>query len=98
MACKIIVTPQAEKDIDGIYNFLIDAEQTNYLKKLDAKIEHGYNQIKNFPESCPKSLANENLRKLNIDKYLIFYDYVEKTKTIRVYRMFHGMADYEKSL
>jgi len=99
MAYKLKITPSAEKDLDQIFSYLInEIENERYARKFKVKLYEGYTQICNLPESCPISLQNDKFRKLNVDKYLVFYQYDKKRKMIIVSRIFHGMMDYAKYL
>lgn len=93
------ILPIAVTDLESIYKY-INEELTNTkaAKDLMSKVRRSFEQIANFPYSCPACRREKEYRKLIIDNYIAFYKVDEDTKTVLIYRVLYGMMDYEKYL
>jgi len=78
--------------IDYLAQYSIDAAQ-EFLDELDKRLL----QVCHFPKSCEVYCHNPTLRRLVIDKYLVFYEANEKSQVISVYRILHSSRNIGKS-
>lgn len=79
MALKIVWTPQAEKGLDAVLDYLENKWTINEILNLENNLKALLNRIAKYPESCPKTSSFTNVYKGLIDKnnyivYRVWYD------------------------
>lgn len=100
---QVLIYPKAQKDIEDIYDYiLLELCSKSAADNLMKKIYEGLERISIVPFSCPliniPLSAEKNLRKLIIDKYIIFYYPDSDTEIIKVIRVLYGMMNYKDIL
>lgn len=96
---KYVLTFKATEDIKNIYEYIANNLSSHItVHKLNAKFFEAIERITLMPNSCPviknKLVKIENVRKLVIDNYIMLYVSYSETKTIVIYRVFHGATNY----
>lgn len=74
MALKIKWTPQAEKGLFNVLEYLEEKWTKKEILNLERKIEEFTERISKYPKICPPSAQKSNLRKGLVDKnnYIIY--------------------------
>lgn len=96
---KIIIEKYAMKDIKGIIDYLNDSEfNKGASKRFIKNLENRLLSISLFPKSSPlinnNFIKNKNIRKLCIDKYIVFYELDEIAQEINILRVISGLINY----
>ncbi|MDR3262810.1 MAG: type II toxin-antitoxin system RelE/ParE family toxin [Clostridiales bacterium] len=94
------MTPQAERDLDGIYKYIADELQNGKAAAdLIDMIENALIGLENMPLKCPESdipeLKRDGYRKCIVKKYIALYTVDAELKTVTVVKVFYGMRDYK---
>lgn len=97
---KILITADAEKDIDIILNYITNTLcNSEAAKSLATEIIKKYKRISENPymyELYPdKLLADKGYRKVTVKNYMIFYIVNENDKTVTVMRVIYGRRDHK---
>lgn len=89
-------TPRAYEDLDEIKRYIEEDDPEAAVNVVLGIIERA-EQLREFPESGPlmreKRWANDQMRVLVADSYLIFYR-VDDSEWISVIRILHAARDY----
>lgn len=74
MALEIVWTPQAEKGLDTVIDYLEKEWTINEILTLENNLKSLLNQITAYPESCPKTFSFTNVHKGLVDKnnYIVY--------------------------
>ena len=92
MSRKVIISQIAEKRLEILFEYLLDAwsykVKTDFINKLDENIQI----IKNQPESFPESEKESGLRKCVITKQTTLY-YEFNNKEIHILSLFDTRQD-----
>jgi plasmid stabilization system protein ParE len=92
MAANLVITPEAEIDLDAAYSWYEQkvGRGEDFLGRVDACIQ----AILRFPEM--HALFHRNYRRALVRRfpYAVFYEYADDTVT--VYCVFHTAQDPEK--
>jgi len=95
MSRKVIISQIAEKRLEILFEYLLDAwsykVKTDFINKLDKNIQI----IKNQPESFPESEKESGLRKCVITKQTTLY-YEFNNKEIHILSLFDTRQDPKK--
>ena len=95
MSRKVIISQIAEKRLEILFEYLLDAwsykVKTDFINKLDENIQI----IKNQPESFPESEKESGLRKCVITKQTTLY-YEFNNKEIHILSLFDTRQDPKK--
>ncbi len=90
----------ARSDIAGIISNFVMLGSTNGAQRIRKKIVKAGEQIQFMPYSgtvVPDGeMAKNGYRMVVIEKYLMFYKVLEKSKMVIVYRVLDGRTDYPK--
>jgi len=99
MAYKLIITDEANDDIDEIIGYI-----SNVLKNpaaagsLLSEIEKSYDTISHSPESFPyckdKYLRTKGYRKIIVKNYTIFYRVAPDANIVYIMRVIYSKRDY----
>ncbi len=92
---SVIYSPQALKDMDAIYSYISgDLLSAKAALRIIGKIEDQVENLAMFPESHPKvewePWASEGVRKVPVEKFIIYYRPDESTKILRISRIVYG--------
>jgi plasmid stabilization system protein ParE len=103
MACKLIITKEAEADIDGIVQYIaVELNNTEAAKSFLDDIENAYRNVTGQPDMyglCNDGkLRNMGYRKIAIKNYIIVYRVSEDKEFAVILRVFYGGMDYSKLL
>jgi plasmid stabilization system protein ParE len=95
MSRKIILSKRAEKKLEQLFNYLTEywseKIKTDFVKKLDQRIE----AISVQPESFPESLQQKGLHKCVVTKQTTLY-YRFNSKQIQIVTIFDTRQNPEK--
>ena len=93
--CKIEFLPEAYKDLNEIFDYILLDSPANAQATLD-KIIYSIEKLETFP-LLGKQLINEYLnyyqfRMIIVKPYIVFYRFLHDK--IYIYRILHGASDY----
>jgi plasmid stabilization system protein ParE len=77
--------------IDYLAEYSIEAAD-RFLFEFDKSLL----RVRQFPKSCEIYRHNPTIRRLIVDKYLVFYEEDEENKLINIYRILHSSRDIEQ--
>lgn len=74
MALEIVWTPQAEKGLDGVLEYLEKHWTINEILNLESNLKTLLIRISEFPQSCPTTSSLLNIHKGLVDKnnYIVY--------------------------
>ncbi|MCK9452902.1 MAG: type II toxin-antitoxin system RelE/ParE family toxin [Bacteroidales bacterium] len=80
MALKIVWTPQAEKGLAKVIEFLEEEWTTMEILNLEQNLQNLLNQISKYPKICSPTVKFKNVHKGLVDKnnYIIYRIQPEK--------------------
>ena len=93
---KVIITPTAYKEINRIYDYII--EELYAAKRLMRKIEDEIQKLKYAPrlhteiEKCDE--LKRNYRRIVINNFIILYTIDEYNNVVFISHMYYGGRDY----
>jgi addiction module RelE/StbE family toxin len=96
MAYKVVVEPEAQKDIDDAFEYYSNvSDDINVLINLLNDIEQAYAALKANPFFQVRS---KHYRALPLKKYpyLMFFEVLEKEKIVKVVSLFNTPQDPKK--
>ena len=98
---SVYILPKAGGELDNIYLYYYEEScEQAVADKVTGEIETAILKLEDFPKAHPpsriKRLAKRGYRNLVIGNYIALYKIDEKTKTVTVAHIFHGMTDYAK--
>lgn len=95
---EVIITDEAEKDLDEIYVYIeIKLIEDKVAKELMTQIRQGILNLANIPYAYPEVYTkpkHEKYRKLVIKNYIILYQVEEQNKHVVIYRIEYSKKDY----
>lgn len=96
---KLLISGDARRDLDEIFEYIAEelANPSAAVRLID-KIRSALDNVRAFPDSCPKInnelVRNQNLRKLIVDNYIVFYEIDNEQEQIVVIRVMYGMQNF----
>ena len=74
MALKIVWTPQAERGLERVINYLEENWTVMEILNLEQNLDNLLNRIKKYPKICPATGKYKNVYKGLVDKnnYIIY--------------------------
>jgi len=85
MALKVVWTPQAEKGLDKVLEYLQEEWSAKEIRVLEKLIISLIERISKYPKICPPSGKSPNIRKGLVDKNnYIVYRIRPRKKTIEI--------------
>lgn len=74
MALEIVWTPQAEKGLDSVLEYLEQKWTINEIINLEGNLKSLLSRISEYPQSCPKTSSFTNVHKGLVDKnnYIVY--------------------------
>ena len=97
MDYKLIILKQAEKDLDEI----LDYKSKFYAGTADRfmdELEKRFDNIAGNPYICQKYIHDNRYLRAVVMDYLLFYRVIDKTHTVKVYRILHGKRNIDTYL
>lgn len=96
---KVIITPTAYKEIDKIYNYIInELYSENAAKKLMLKIEKIIQNLKYTPkihaEIQKKDELKRTYRRISIKNYIILYTIDEEKNVVYISHVYYNKRNY----
>jgi toxin ParE1/3/4 len=100
---KVIYTKRAENDLKDIFEYIaFSLSEPNIAKNQVNHIMDSINDLDNMPlryqlhETEP--WHSKGIRRLPVDKFVVFYLTVESSKTVAIIRIMYGGRDVDKEL
>jgi len=96
MAFKLIVEPEAQKEIDKAFDYYKSvSDDMNVLINLYDEIENAYSTLKTNPFF---QIRSKHYRPLHLKKYpyLLFFEVLEKERVVKVLSFFNTPQDHKK--
>lgn len=86
---NVIILPQAETDLDEIYNYIANTiQEPGIASNQKNRILDQIRKLNQFPKRCPlfksEPWYSQGLRYLIVDNYLAVYKIVEESETIAI--------------
>lgn len=103
MTYEIRLTPKAQNDLRGIFEYIAFALQSlqNAASQLD-RLEEGIASLRQMPERfCvydKKPWRSRNLRVMPVDNYLVFYIPDHNEGVVTVIRVMYGGRNIDRQL
>ncbi len=103
MCYEIRMTPQAQDDLRGIFEYIAFTLQSpqNAAGQLD-RLEGSIDSLEQMPERFrvydKEPWRSRNLRVMPVDHYLIFYIPNREEETVTVVRVMYGGRDIDRQL
>ena len=99
MAYKVLVTAEADSDIDEVIGYIVNSLKNPIAaKNLLSEIESSYDILMESPEAfacCEDGYLRElGYRKIPVKNYIIFYRVDHAEKTVYIMRVIYGRRDY----
>ena len=99
MAYRIIITNEADADIDEIIGYIVNSLKNPIAAgKLLSEIKSSYDILTESPEAfayCNDSyLREQGYRKIPVKNYIIFYRVDHAEKSVYILRVIYGRRDY----
>ena len=100
---RIEVSETAERDLENIisylrYNLSGDIVADKYKILFKQALKSLEDEAGLMPILSKELTGHENIRKINVRNYMIFYTVDEETSSAYVVRIGHGFMDWEKYL
>ena len=100
---KVFMTQPAAGDLRGIAAYIADElREPSTAKKLVGKIKEVIMSLAEMPARhslvADEQLAIQEIRKIIIENYIIFYTISEKDATVTVVRILYGRRDWANLL
>ena len=102
MACKYRFTNRAANDLDEIFHYIaIELDNPSAASSFMTKLEKLIDEITAFPK-CGSLLDNElvpvnDIRKLPISNYMLYYRFDESDECIVILRIIYGKRDPQQT-
>ncbi len=103
MSYEIRMTPQAQNDLRGIFEYIAFTLQSpqNAAGQLD-RLEGSIDSLEQMPERFrvydKEPWRSRNLRIMPVDHYLVFYIPNREEETVTIIRVIYGGRDIDRQL
>lgn len=103
MSYEIRLTPQAQNDLRGIFEYIAFTLQSpqNAAGQLD-RLEGSIDSLEQMPERFrvydKEPWRSRNLRIMPVDHYLVFYIPNREEETVTIVRVMYGGRDIDRQL
>lgn len=99
---KIVITPTAYREIDNIYEYIIEKlYNENAAKNLMREVENSIQNLKNIPKIHGKiekvDDLKRNYRKIIVKNYIILYTIDEEKDIVYISHMYYRKRDYQNN-
>lgn len=96
---KVLMTQPAANDLKGITAYIAnELREPSIAQKLVGKIKEAVMSLSEMPARyslvADKRLAMQEIRKITVDNYIVFYVISEKDATVTVVRILYGRRDW----
>lgn len=103
MKWKIVYTPEAEYDLDEIYNYIAynlkaPKAAANTANRIMSDIEKLDNMPMKFKVYDFEPWRSQQLRCFSVDNYVVFYLLSEEAQTVYISRIIYGRRDLNEQL
>lgn len=100
---EIVITEPAESDLNNIIDYIsVDLQNPLAAKKLLSKIVRQINDLQSLPKRFPlvmdNILANQGIRKITVDNYIVFYNVSDTNKCVTIIRILYGKRNWKDVL
>ena len=100
MTYKVLIEPEAERDILSIIYYINDIlKSPEAAKRIYTKFKKKILSLSDMPERC--SLINEEpyksngIRKLLVDNYIVFFFVDKKNREVHVFRILYKRREWQ---
>lgn len=98
---KVTISNTAEKDIKNIYDYILEkTKSSEFALKYYTRLMNAVFSLQSFPKRCPLVIFEPErglgIRRLQIDRYNIFY--IVGENRITVINILHSSSDIESKL
>lgn len=95
---KVLMTQPAADDLKGIAAYIAnELREPSIAKKLVGRIKEAVMSLSEMPARysfiADEKLAVQEIRKIMVDNYIVFYAVSEKDATVTVVRILYGRRD-----
>lgn len=103
MAYSVVITDEAARDMDEIFNYLIEQlHAPQAAAALMAEYDEILDKLESYPymfeESSVSARRKGMYHKFLLGKYVGLYQVQEAEKCVAIARIFHGSQNYRKYL
>lgn len=96
---KVFMTQPAADDLKGIAAYIANELREPFIaKKLVGRIKEAVMSLTEMPARhslvADEKLAIQEIRKIMVDRYIVFYAVSEKDATVTVVRILYGRRDW----
>lgn len=100
---KIYISNQAEIELNRILDYIeYELLEPIIARNLFTKIKATILELENFPEKFPivksKYIFRENVRKCNVNNYIIIYSIDKKLKKVNISHIFYAKKNWMKDI
>ena len=98
MSRSFILTPSASRDIDGIFEYVLEHDGPVRALHVYNKLHEGFLKIGAHPGigHWREELADESLRVWTVFSFLVIY--LPETRPVQIIRVLHGARDISKAI
>jgi len=96
MSYSIYYSNEAAQDLTDILVYLSQFYPSTPIR-FRAALEHNLQLVSFNPHGCPRYEHRPEYRKLNVKKYLVFYEIDEEAQCVKIYRIRHGSQNIQNS-
>lgn len=99
----LVITEPAETDLKEIADYIAkELLEPSTARHLIAKISEAIFNLEEMPKRYPlvedERLANQGIRKLVVDNYIVFYTVYERNRSVSIIRILYSRRDWENIL
>ncbi len=102
LGVKLEWSPQADKDMKGIYDYIKNnLNEPEIAMKIAKKISINTKKLQFFYKIYPTisfEKASRPIQKIKVKRYYIFYTFYEEKNTIYILRVLHEKQNWNKIL
>ncbi|GIO04363.1 addiction module toxin RelE [Brevibacillus reuszeri] len=100
---SIVITEPAEADLLGIADYIAhELKEPTVAKNLMAKLAEAIGELEQLPFRyeivSDERLANQKIRKLVVEKYIVFYMVSQNNMLVTIVRILYGKREWNHLL
>ena len=96
---RLVVTPEAETDINDILDHLVQHAGTSVATAYGSKFRRSIERLLEFPGlGVRRPALGANARIAIVPPYVLIYDYPDTADTLTLLRVLHGKRDITRRL
>jgi plasmid stabilization system protein ParE len=98
MSGSFVLTPSASRDIDDIFEYVLEHSGPNQALHIHKKLVDGFKMVGEYPGigHVREDLADESVRVHAVFSFLVIYR--SETKPVQVLRVIHGARDLNSAM